>query len=322
MAVLPVFFVHLPSNNTDSMNLSKNTTAHISIIAANILFGLNYSYSKSVINGGISPLALSEMRIVVAAVLFILITRLIGNSLKVDKEDRWKLVIGGILGVVGNQLLFLKGLEFTSPVDASIITTSSPLLVLIISAIFLRERITAIKLIGIGIGAVGALMVIVNGAITDMGENQWFGNIMIMFCAISYAAYLVWIKPMMKKYSAMTVMAWIFSVAAIISTPICISEVIDTQWSAISFDTYGALIFVLLGATFGAYFFIAYGLKSINPTTVSMYNYSQPIIAATFAIIRGQDTLSMVKIFATVLVFLGVFMVIQSYRFENKRTKI
>lgn len=302
------------------MNFSKNTTAHLSIIAANLLFGLNYSYSKSVINGGISPFALSEMRIVVAAVLFILVTKLIGNSLKVDKEDRWKLVIGGIMGVVGNQLLFLKGLEFTSPVDASIITTSNPLLVLIISAMFLHERITPIKLIGIGIGAVGALMVIVNGAIIDVGDNQWFGNIMIMLGAISYAGYLVWIKPMMKKYSAMTVMAWIFSVAAIISTPICIGEVADTQWSAISFDTYGALAFVLLGATFGAYFFIGYGLKSINPTTVSMYNYSQPIIAATFAIMRGQDTLSMVKIFATLLVFFGVFMVINSYRFEDNRT--
>lgn len=296
--------------------MTSKVKAHLAIITANILFALNYSLSKSVLSpvAWMSPEGLCIARIASAAIIFVIIVWGFAPQ-KVDKKDWGLMALASLFGIGGNQLIFLKGMYYTSPVDAAIIATTGPVLVLIISALLKRDKITPRKAIGIGVGACGALLVILYGGLQNFGSGHLTGNLMVFTSAASYACYLVVVKDLMKKYEPMTVMAWIFGASALVLTPILWGDfAYDTQWSAIPGWTWFAIIFVVVGATWIAYMCVARALKGISATTASIYSYSQPVVASFFAILRGQDTVDWVKIVAAMLVILGVFIVTRSYK--------
>lgn len=295
--------------------MSPRTKAHLAIITANILFGLNYSYSKSVL-GWMSGEALVVARISVSAVMFVVLWLTVVRE-KVARRDIGMLVLASIFGVGLNQYLFLKGLEMTSPVDASIIATAGPVLVLLFSAMLGRDRITFLKSLGIGIGATGALIVIFYGGMASFSRGNLAGNVIVFLSSLSYACYLIVVKDLIAKYSPITIMAWTFGVSGIILAPALTGKLIATDWGAFTPAAWGMLAFVVIGATCISYVCVARSLKGLSPTTASMYTYSQPVIASMFAIMRGQDHLDWIKIAAALLVFTGVFMVTQSYRFEK-----
>ena len=295
--------------------MTTRTKAHLAIISANILFGLNYSYSKSVLEW-MPGEALTIARILGGTALFVTLAIAVVKQ-KAAKRDIGLLILASIFGVGGNQFMFLKGLASTSPVDASIIATVGPVLVLVFSAILGRDRITFLKSLGIGLGACGALIVIFYGGMASFSRGHLGGNLLIFAAAVSYSCYLIVVKDLIARYSPITVMAWTFGVSAIILTPLLGPSLVKTDWTAFQPAAWGALVFVILGATCLAYVCVAGSLKGLSPTTASIYTYSQPIIASVFAIFRGQDHLDWIKVAAAALVFSGVFLVTQSYSFDR-----
>lgn len=296
--------------------MSARLKAHLAIITANILFGLNYSLSKGLLAPieWLTPEGLVVARIGSAAIVFGIIVFVFQRE-KIQKSDIKWLALASLLGIGGNQYLFLQGMKLTSPLDAAIIATTGPVLVLTISAILGRDKITPLKMLGIGIGASGALLTIIYGGFSSMGHGDMVGNLIVFMSAISYACYLIVVKDLMKKYSPMTVMAWIFGVSGLVMIPSFTDNLITTtMWSSMDFGIWAALVFVIVAATWIAYICVAKSLKVIQPTTASMYSYAQPIIAGCFAVFRGQDTFDVVKIIAAMLVVLGVFIVTRSYK--------
>lgn len=289
---------------------------HAALLFANLLFGLNYSYSKSIIPDSMSPLALALFRVGVGSVLFLL-TFFLTRQKAVELKDLFKLIVASILGLVANQFVFLQGLRYTSPVDASIITTVIPVLVLIISAIFLREKITFFRSLGVVIGASGALLAILYGGLVNREAGGLAGNLLILTSSICYSGYLVWTKPLMEKYNPVVIMTYIFVIGSLLTFPFFGNSLWDTDFAAIPTSSWGAILFVLLGPTFIAYFCVGFGLKRVRPSTVAIYQYLQPVIAAFFAVFRGQDTINGVKILAAILVFGGVFLVTESSRLDR-----
>lgn len=297
--------------------ISSRVKAHLAILTANLMFALNYSYSKSLIPNFLTPEALIIARISSAALLFVVVLTTVVRQ-RIERRDIGRLVLASMFGIGGNQYIFLQGLNHTSPVDASIIATTGPVLVLVLSALLGRDRITMLKSIGIGLGASGALLVILYGGIANFGSGNMTGNLLVFVSAFSYACYLLVIKDLMQKYNPLTIMAWIFGVSALVMTPWLMDDLVATDWAAISAGMWGALVFVIAGATWLAYLCVAISLKKLSPTTASIYSYSQPVIASFAAILRGQDTVNWVKITAAILVFLGVFIVTRSYKIEAK----
>lgn len=295
--------------------------AHAAILTANILFALNYSYSKSLIPGFLAPEALCIARIACAAVVFWLLLITV-----VRERIRWRdfgwFALAALFGTGGNQFIFLQGLNHTSPVDAAIISVTGPVLVLAISALLGRDRITWLKSIGIGVGASGALLVILYGGIANFGSGHLTGNLLVFTAAVSYACYLIVVKDLMMRYRPMTVTAWMFGLSTLAMFPFLGRSLFTTDWNHFTPAAWGALAFVVLGATVLSYLCVAGSLRKLKPTTVSIYTYLQPVIASFAAILRGQDRIDWVKIAAALLVFAGVFLVTQSYRFENKATAV
>lgn len=288
--------------------MSKKYWANVAILLANVLYGINYLAVKEVVPYAMHPYALSVLRAGGALVLLWLSAFFI-KSMRVEKQDFWKLAVAGFLGVAINQTLLIAGLNYTSSVNASIIMTSNPLFVMLLSALLLRNPITLKKVGGIVLGAAGASLLILSSGDVSVSKDTLLGDMLILINAIMYAVYLAWVKPLMSKYDAFTVMRWMFLFGSLFVFAWGGPELIDIQFQSISFAVWVAVGFVVVGATFLTYLLNVFGLKYVNPSTVSIYINLQPIVASVLTVLFLDNSLSIVKIASLILVVCGVYLV-------------
>lgn len=301
-------------NRTSRISLSEKQTGHLAMLAVAIMFSLNMNAGKYLLSNFISPFGYTMARVGFAAIAF-WITSFFVHKEQVSVKDHLLLVFGAFFGIIMNQGLFIFGLGHTSPVNASIITTSAPLFAMIIAAIVLKEPVTVKKVSGVLLGISGALLLIytnhnISGASVSSGS---IGDIAVIGSSFSYALYIVVTKPLSLKYSSATIMKWMFLYAAIGLFPFFYKDLIYSDlFKQANVFPYLIFIYVLFFATYLAYTLIPVAQKRIRPTTISMYNNLQPVIATFVAIMLGQDTFSFSKIMAGMLVLAGVYLVTQS----------
>jgi drug/metabolite transporter (DMT)-like permease len=264
----------------------------------------------------VSPFALVFCRVSGALFLFWIIYSF--NYEKVARKDFLLLATCGLFGVFANQLMFLYGLHLTTPINAGIIMVSNPILVLVVSAIILKYRITMLKVAGITLGIIGALMLILFKNDFSFGSETIVGDVFIFLNALSYGVYLVIAVPLMKKYKAITVITWVFTFGFIFVFPVAFNEFIQIPWEKFTLMIWCKFAFVIIATTFLAYLLNIYGLKKLNPSTVSTYIYLQPLLAAIFAIWVGKDSLDWIKIVAAIFIFSGVYMVSKTKSLKNQ----
>ena len=287
----------------------KNTLkAHIALFLANFFYGINYIIVKGLMPYYISAPALTFVRIIPTTVLFWLICSLIKTD-KIEKKDFRQLLFAGFFGVFCNQYLFIQGLDYSTPIDAAIIMTTSPILVFIMSAMILKDSVSKIKMTGIIIGAAGALILILGKGFTGFKLQHLKGDIMLLLNSISFAVYLLITRPLMIKYNALTVLKWVFLIGAIFYFPFGIIPFSHIVWNNMSPKIILSIAYVVFATTFLTYLLINYSLKLLKSTVVSMYIYIQPVIAAIVATLIGIDKPTAINISACILVFVGVYLV-------------
>ncbi len=270
--------------------------------------------AKGVMPDKIGPSALVVIRLIGAGFLFWMIKLFIKET--IDKKDYLRIVLCGLLGAAINMLLFFHGLSLTSPIDASIISTSIPVMVLIFSAFILKERITNYKLVGITIGGLGAFLLVWFGNKTE-GISSLLGNLMVFGNTCCYALYLVLIKPLMIKYNPISIICWVFLVGFIFVLPFGIDDVIHTNFEAFTLQTYLGIGFVVIGTTFLTYLFNIYALQHVASSVAGSYVYLQPAVSfilVTIVSVLYSDTIyksdiNLVKIISCLLVICGVYLV-------------
>lgn len=293
------------------MSDDKNIKGHAAVFAANVLWGLNAPIGKAVLNG-YSPLLVTTLRMVGAAVAFWLLSLFLPKE-HVNHKDMLRLFFASLFGVTLNQGMFVFGLSLTSPIDASIVTTTTPIITMIVAAIYLKEPVTNKKVLGIFIGAMGALTLILsNQSIPNGGAGHIVGNLLCLVAQFSFAVYLTVFKDLIGKYSPVTISKWIFVYASICYIPFSYQTIVATEFGSIPFDMVLRICYIVLAATFLSYVFMMTGQRLLRPTVVSMYNYVQPIVASISAVLLGMDTFGWQKGVAIALVFLGVYIVTQS----------
>lgn len=295
---------------------NKRILAIFAAIGASAIYGLNHTIAKGVMPTYIEPFGFIFLRVFGAAVLFWGISFL-GPKEKIATSD-WPRILGcAVFGMVINMLFFFKGLSLSTPINSSVIVTLSPVMVLILASILIRERITLLKTLGIIVGLAGALVLVLFSAeSTGNAPNIPMGNVLFIVNAFSYGLYLILVKPLTAKYHAFTLMKWLFLIGVIINFPITIGEFTDVNWTGLPFDAIWKMAFVVAGTTFSTYLLNIYALKQLSASTISVFIYMQPLIAITYAILTGADQLNMVKVVAAILVFVGVYMV------TKKKTEI
>lgn len=288
--------------------MNNRTLALIGATFVAMIYGSTFTVAKDVMPTYVQPYGFILIRAIGGASLFWMLT-FFGPKEKIEKKDFPRIMAAAFFGVALNQLTFFKGLSYTSPISASVIMVTAPIIVLILSAILIKERIELKKVLGIIIGLTGTSILILYGKSIGDSSNAGWGNFLVFINAFSYAIYLILIKKLITKYHAFTFIKWIYTFGLLYIIPFGYSEFCSINWESIPTTIYYKIGFVVLFTTFLAYLINLMAMKHLKPTTLSVFIYLQPLFAATFAISLGKDELNLIKIFSAVLIFTGVYLV-------------
>ncbi|QLE01352.1 DMT family transporter [Galbibacter sp. BG1] len=289
--------------------MDKRILALVAAFGASLIYGINHTVAKDVMPNYIEPFGFILLRVTGAAALFWLIS-VWGPKEKIDTKDWPRLISCSVFGMVINMLSFFKGLSLSTPINSSVIVTITPIIVFILSAILIKERITFIRTFGVLLGFAGALGLVLFGQeMQQNAPNIALGNILFIVNATSYGIYLVLVKPLVAKYHSFTIMKWVFLIAIVINFPFTISEFKAVQWTTLPFDAIWRMAFVVIGTTFSTYLLNIYALKQLKASTIGAFVYLQPLIGILYAVVVGADKLNFIRVTAAGLVFLGVYLV-------------
>ena len=292
--------------------MEKNKlNGHIAMFSANVIFGLNIPVSRTLMPEILSPYTLTFFRLGGGMLLFWIASVFVKKE-HVPAKDLFLLFFASLFWLTLNQLPYFIGLSMTSPIDASIVITMLPILTMILAAIIIKEPITLMKAVGVLVGASGALLLVFNSHTVHVGKSNFLGNMIIFGAVASFAVYLTLFKNLITRYSSITVMKWMFLFGTIVCFPFCYKPLIQTDFALLTTGTYWRIGYVVIFATFLGYLFLPLGQKVLRPTTLSMYNYVQPIVASMVAVAIGIDVFGVEKALSSVLVFAGVYIVTQS----------
>lgn len=292
------------------MNI-RTMKAHMALLAAASMWGLMAPIGKAAMEAGISGLMMANLRMLGAAVCF-WVTSFFSKQEKVSPHDLLLLFFAGMLGIVCNQGCYTFGLSITSPVDASIMTTTMPIVTMVLAALFLKEPVTPKKVVGVMLGSLGALTLILSNAGTGGQEGSVWGDALCVTAQVSFACYLTIFKRLITRYHVITLMKWMFTYAAICFIPFSYHDFAVTDLTAFPLRVWAEAGYVIFFGTYVAYILMLVGQKALRPTVVSMYNYMQPVVGSSVSVAVGMATFGWVKAVAAVCIFVGVYIVTQS----------
>lgn len=275
-----------------------------------LIYGVSFTIAKDVMPFFVKPFGFILLRVFGATVLFWLVS-FWGPKETIQRKDFPRIIAAALFGVALNMLTFFKGLSYTSPISSAVIMVTTPIIVLILSALLIKERMEAKKIIGILIGLLGTGFLILYGQSSGNATNATLGNLLVFINAISYGFYLIIVKKLMDKYNAFTFVKWIYLFGLLMVIPFGWSEYQEIQWQSIPVAILWEIVFVVIFTTFMTYLLNLVSMRELKPTTVAVFIYLQPLFAAVFAISLGKDHLTWVKLLAAVLIFFGVYLVLQ-----------
>lgn len=291
--------------------MNKYVKGHAMALSANVLWGLMAPIGKSALTE-FTPLTVTTFRMMGAAVCFWLLSFCCKRE-DVHPHDLLKIFFASLFALVFNQGVYIFGLSLTSPIDASIVTTTLPIVTMIVAALYLKEPVTNKKVLGIFTGAMGALTLIFSSqTAAEGGNSNMWGALLCLTAQISFSIYLTVFKSLSQKYSPITLNKWMFVYASMCYIPFSYSDIAAIHWPSVSMAAITQVSYVVIGGSFLAYICIMTAQRLMRPTVVSMYNYMQPIVASIAAILMGLDRFDWEKGIAITLVFLGVYIVTQS----------
>jgi drug/metabolite transporter (DMT)-like permease len=288
--------------------MSKRNLALIGATIVSIIYGVTFTIAKDVMPKYIDAYGFILLRAGGSMLLFWLGWLFMPKE-KIAINDFPRIIAAAFFGVAFNMLTFFKGLSLTSPISAAVIMVSTPMIVLVLSAILMKERMKKRMVLGILLGLIGTASLILYGKSIGDTSQSGLGNFLVLVNAISYGFYLIIVKKLMNKYSAFTFVKWIYLFGFIMVLPFGWSEFSAVDWTIVPTDIYWKIGFVVVISTFLTYLLNLLSMKELKPTTVAVFIYLQPLFASVFAISLGKDTLSLVKIGSALLIFSGVYLV-------------
>jgi drug/metabolite transporter (DMT)-like permease len=300
----------------------KHLSAHLALFFVNALYGANHVLAKGVMPRYLSPNVFILFRIAGATMLFWLVKTIIARNEKVEKKDLAKIALCALFGVTVNQLFFFHGLNLSSSINSGIYMSINPIIVVILSMLILKERITFIRGFGMVLGTTATILLTLTAS-TGKGDSS-LGDLFLFINAVSYAVYLVMAKPIMARYSPLTVITWVFTFGLIyvLLFPPTLYDVVHTNFEVIPSDAWAKILYVIVGVTFMTYLLTMYGLKYLSPAMSSVYIYFQPMLVIAFAYLflylgMADDytqTITFEKLGYMLLIFLAVYLTAKTDR--------
>ena len=289
--------------------MNTKQKAHTAVLAANIIFAANYGMVKFVSPEFIESFGLNLVRVSISTILLWLMYLLKPSSAGIQKKHLSRFLLCAAVGVAANQMLFIKGLTLTTSIHAALLILGTPIFITFLAAWLLKESFGLIKLFGLILGISGAMLLVLMKESTGHGTNIILGDILILTNAMFYALYLVLVRKLMKIYTPIHVLRWVFTFGTFMILPFGFGQLTQADFMSYPTDVWLALSFIIIGGTFLAYLFTIYGIRHIGASLTGTYIYSQPIFASIIAIIFLGEHFTWQKAVAALLIFGGVFLV-------------
>ena len=289
--------------------MQKKFFALAAAMLATTIYGINHTVAKSVMPIYIGSLGFVLLRVLGATILFWTIG-LFFKSKKIEKKDRLTILKCGLFGMGFNIAAFIAGLDYSTPINSSILIIITPIFVVILSYFIFKSKINASKIGGIFLGFIGAMALIINADTnSSIGRNIPLGNFLFIVNSISYAYYLIIVKPMAEKYDLITLFKWLFLIGLVFNFPLGINQFLEVDWNNLPLqEAVLPMLYVVICTTFMTYFLNGYALTRLTSSEVAVFVYLQPIIGVVFAILSKSDTLSLTIIIASILIFTGLYL--------------
>ena len=289
--------------------MQKKILPLLAATIATTIYGINHTVAKMVMPIYIGSLGLVFLRVLGATIIFWTIS-LFFKTKPIEKKDRLTILKCGLFGMSINIAAFIAGLDYSTPVNSSILIIISPIFVVILSFFIFKNKINFIKILGIILGFIGAMILILTAdSNSSIGRNIPLGNFLFIVNSISYAYYLIIVKPMAEKYDLITLFKWLFLIGLIFNFPLGINQFLDVDWVSLPlWEAVLPMVFVVVGTTCMTYFLNGYALSKITSTEVAVFMYLQPIIGILFAIFTKSDTITLIIFIASVFIFSGVYL--------------
>ena len=290
--------------------------ALLAAAVATTIYGLNHTVAKVVMPEYVGAFGFIFIRTAGAALLFWLLSLFLPKE-KIKREDYFRLFLAALTGMCINMLSFFKGLELSTPVNSGIFSTTNPIIILLLSYLFLGEKIEKRKFLGITMGFTGALMLVLYDT-QNIGNapNILLGNILFMINSIFFSGFIIVVKPLSEKYNIVTIMKWLFLIGFVMCFPVTVEQYTQVDWPSMPLNMIWRVVFVVLGTTFSTYLLNLYALRNLQASTVGAFAYAQPVIAISYAVYTGNDLLDGVKVIACLAIISGVYLV------SKKPTKV
>ena len=294
--------------------MKNNIKAHIAGLATTIFFSINFTAVKFLIDGDlIMPFSLNFLRISISAILLWSFFIFKKEKSKVEKKDIGRIILCSITGIVFNQFLFIEGLSLSTPIHGALLMLTTPILITFFAASFLGEKLNRLKIIGLLLGITGSAFLILSRSSNQRGTNIFLGDILIFLNAVSYTIYFIIVKPLMKKYSAITIIRLMFTFGFFIAIPFCWNQFTIIPWHNYSVVSFTVLGLIVIGGTTLAYMLNIYGINKLGASITGNYIYLQPVFATIIAIGFHTDHLDLQKVLSAILIFTGLYL-------ANKKT--
>ena len=281
--------------------------AHLITLGAVVCFGLMSPLCKWAMAGGlVSGVSMACFRLCGAAVLFWLASLAVPRQ-RIERGDWKHLIIMSLCGMGINQFCYVLGVQYTSPTNACVITTSTPVFTFVLSAIFLHAAVTLRRVAGLALAATGALILILGSQVQGGRAGNPLGDAICLFSQFSVSFYFVFFSGVIQKYHPLVLMRWLFLISAVLSAPFWLLEVCSLPWQQLGRPEILGTLYVVFFGSFVSYLLMIVGQRYLEPPTVTAYNYIQPVIAAAVGIMLGVDALTWQNVAAVMLIAAGVW---------------
>ena len=278
-------------------------------LGATLIYALNHTIAKDVMPTYIQGFGFIGIRLIGATIAFWLIGLLMPKQ-HIDKADRWAFLRAAFFGMAINMLAFFKGLEYSTPINSTVIITTTPIMVFLFSVVLLKENIRPKRAIGVLIGFLGALsLVLFSQQAPANAPNISLGNFLFIANASTYGLYMIYVKPLSEKYNTIHLLKWLFLIGLLMTMPFTLPELLEVDFQQMPHSVWWRIGFVVFGTTVMTYLLMVYAIRHLRATSLSVFTYLQPIIGIVYAALVGADFMTPVKWIAMSLVLLGVFLV-------------
>ena len=278
-------------------------------LGATLIYALNHTIAKDVMPTYIQGFGFIGIRLIGATIAFWLFGLLMPKQ-HIDKADRSAFLRAAFFGMAINMLAFFKGLEYSTPINSTVIITTTPIMVFLFSVILLKENIRPKRAIGVLIGFLGALsLVLFSQQAPANAPNISLGNFLFIANASTYGLYMIYVKPLSEKYNTIHLLKWLFLIGLLMTMPFTLPELLEVDFQQMPHSVWWRIGFVVLGTTVMTYLLMVYAIRHLRATSLSVFTYLQPIIGIVYAALVGADFMTPVKWIAMSLVLLGVFLV-------------